>query len=160
MTTKQPAAVASGLYTDYYHHEDKPMEQGVCVSVCVNTASQWAVCVWVCWGDCVCGCVWATGLHAFFFEYVCVLKPFSNLLQLKEIFSWQTKAAIFLILTHNRNTPKTDLPPLRLSGNHTQFCSMLWMKSFLAILRCLIILPVRLYEDWVVSTLLEQSIYE
>lgn len=89
MTTKQPAAVASGLYTDYYHHEDKPMEQGVCVSVCVNTASQWAVCVSLCCLIvCVCelrGCMRFFGVF-FFFEYVCVLKPFSNLLQLKEIF--------------------------------------------------------------------------
>lgn len=33
MTTKS-AAAASGLQTDYYHHEDKPMEQDVCVLVC------------------------------------------------------------------------------------------------------------------------------
>lgn len=32
MTTKQLAFVASGLHTDYYHHEDKPIEQGVCVN--------------------------------------------------------------------------------------------------------------------------------
>ena len=38
MTTKQSAAVASGLHTDYYHHEDKPMEQGVCVFVCTKYA--------------------------------------------------------------------------------------------------------------------------
>lgn len=39
MTTKQPAAVASGFHTDYYHHEDKPMEQGDWVYVCVRTLS-------------------------------------------------------------------------------------------------------------------------
>lgn len=33
MTTKS-AAAASGLQTDYYHHEDKPMEQDVFVLAC------------------------------------------------------------------------------------------------------------------------------
>lgn len=40
MTTKQSAAAASGLQTDYYHHEDKPMEQDVCVRVGVCAGVQ------------------------------------------------------------------------------------------------------------------------
>lgn len=49
MTTKQSAAVASGLHTDYYHHEDKLMEQNVCVRVCMcGCVHSKSVCVNVC----------------------------------------------------------------------------------------------------------------
>lgn len=45
MTTKQPAAVASGLHTDYYHHEDKPVERGL--GLCVHSKPVGSVCLHV-----------------------------------------------------------------------------------------------------------------
>lgn len=69
MTTKQPAAVASGLHTDYYHHEDKPMEQCVCVCVCGQLANR--QCVFVCHLN-ICVDVRIYCVFAYFCTYMCV----------------------------------------------------------------------------------------